>query len=351
MRSRSNKSMLELAEEISKLAGDAKPTGQRPTQPPLIIKKITYGRGGVAETPVFDLRSLGAKTSPTTGLRPGSIIRENVGNSSARGGGFRGRGGLSSGPMGRGGGFRGRGGPMGARGGRGRGGFRGEGRETTRAKRGRGDENIDDDGDNNIQWNEEQKAYIDKKAREEFGYSISVDPVEVTEESLIGRGPTVIVGHWGKSEVVEDIIKRMVRQDAIDGGIRHIELAERLLRGDLLRFRDEKEQKAVVALAQRMANEAASLKSEEKGEVVTPAEAVFEPVDEVSRQRLTEYLIQGDYKARAPKPSEAILRDVARRTMLNPSFRFKDTDTAVARVARLLPRARPSTTAPRSAPV
>lgn len=333
-----------MTSEISDLAANAKPVNPNPAQTPLIIKRVTHGQG-IAQTPAFDLRSLGA-TPPTRGLRPGAITR--VGQDSARGGSFQGRGGSSSGSTALSGirvGIRGgRGGGRGARGAQGARGTR-EGRERrTRGGEGGGGDGDESTGDSweGVEHNEGQAAYMKEKARKEAGSSQSVDPVEITEESLVGYGPSVVATQRGMSEVVEDCLDRMATQELVEVGVRHQELAKKLIRGELLRFKNEEEEKAVVALAQRMSNEGAALRSEEKGEIVNPIVADFEPLDEASRSRLAAYLISGEYKPKDHAPSDPILQDVVRRTKINATYGFADTDKVVAKVTRLLPKQRPA---------
>jgi hypothetical protein len=116
-------------------------------------------------------------------------------------------------------------------------------------------------------------------------------------ESLAGWGPRIPVTDWGKGEMIEGRLSRLAPAGE-RAQTRLQDLAEALVRGDLVRFRTEDEKDAAVKLAHHMAQRRAELKSERTGELAEPEPPEYEPLGEAEKRKALdlEGLLQGSYE-------------------------------------------------------
>lgn len=247
-------------------------------------------------------------------------------------GGFRGGSGVGV----RGGGFRGGRGARGGAVGRGRGGLRGRGRGGP--KRSRGNTGPGEGGFTveTIEKTPEEIVYMTEKTLREKAVPIPYDLVDVSKEALVGKGPAVIVGQWGMSELVEDTLNRMAPVGLNDAGVRRQDLARELLRGSVVRFKDEEEKNGVLSMAESIATKDAELKSEKKGELIESKFAGFEPFSEDWKFRFSAKMLKGEYDLTGNTGKEGDPQDLLRNTRRNETYLPKDGDSLAARVRSLL---------------
>ncbi|MCJ1413480.1 hypothetical protein MMC19_007585 [Ptychographa xylographoides] len=119
---------------------------------------------------------------------------------------------------------------------------------------------------------------------------------EFNANSLAGNGPAVAMGEWGAKEVVEERLDAVTKDGMIDNAIRIQELAQKILQGEWVRFRDDEEQRATQILAQDIAQRRATLRSEQKGEVVEATDTTWEVLSTKQREAMTKALLSGNYK-------------------------------------------------------
>ena len=290
--------------------------------------------GPTSATPV-DLRVLAARPAPGAqrlGLPPGlhGLRGGFRGFPRARGSG---RGGFSIGGGGGRGGGEGRGGRGRREGGRGR-----------QPRRGGRDGGQGDEGHSFVHTQQEL-AYMRERDAEPADAQIEIELAKSGAKSLIGQGPAVFLGEWGKAEIVEEKLDRLAPAGQDDGGTRRQDLARQLLKGGFVRFRDESEKEAVLQLASELATKWAGEKSEQKGEVVEPMDTTFEPLDEEAKALIRDKLLKGDYVLDGEvKPSQGLLQDALKLVRKNSSYYHKEEASITRKLGSLLPveRKRPA---------
>ena len=190
--------------------------------------------------------------------------------------------------------------------------------------------------DETIENTPEEIAYMTEKTQREKPVPIPCDPADISTDALVGGGPAVIVGQWGMSELVEERLNRMAPAGLNDAGIRRQDLARELLRGSVVRFKDEEEKDSVLAMAESIATKEAELKSEAKGELIESEFAGFEPFGEDWKVRFSANTLKGEYELLGNIGKEGDPQDLVRNTRRNETYLPKDGDSLAARVRSLL---------------
>ena len=175
-----------------------------------------------------------------------------------------------------------------------------------------------------------------EKTQREKAVPIPYDPSDISTDALVGEGPAVIMGQWGMSELVEERLNKMAPAGLNDAGIRRQDLARGLLRGNIVRFKDEEEKNGVLAMAESIATKEAELKSEEKGELIQSKFAGFEPFGEDWKARFSANMLKGEYELVGNAGKEEGLQDLVRHTRRHETYLPRDGDSLAARVRSLL---------------
>ena len=222
--------------------------------------------------------------------------------------------------------------------GRGRGGARG-GRDNEKGPR-RSRNKAEHGGDSitaeTIKNTPQETRYLTEKAQREMAVPIPYNPADISPEALVGGGPAVIVGQWGMSEVVEERLNRLAPTGLTDAGTRRQDLARELLRGNVVRFKDEEEKNDVLAMAESIAIKEAELKSEEKGELIESKFEGFEPFDDEWKVRLLTNMLKGEYRLAEEAAKEGDPPDLVRNTIRNETYLPKNEASLAAKVRSLV---------------
>ncbi|MCJ1405321.1 hypothetical protein MMC11_008548 [Xylographa trunciseda] len=159
----------------------------------------------------------------------------------------------------------------------------------------------------------------------------------VDKATLVGNGPSLAVGQWGMSEIVEEKIDQLTGDGMISGEIRPQVLARRMVNGEWVRFRDDEERDAVAGLATSRAEQNAMLKSEQMGEVVEPFDTTFQPLSQEQTEQLTKQLLMGSYNN---SELPAALKDIAIRARKSGFVSQQQEDSLIKKVRSMLPMQR-----------
>ncbi|KAA6415287.1 MAG: hypothetical protein FRX48_00002 [Lasallia pustulata] len=281
----------------------------------------------------IDARALASR--PTSAPRPLGAApalrgRSRVGNS-VRGGRAGGRGGRSGG--------------SGRSAREGRGGRAREEREPRR-KRGNDGEAARRD-DNAVEYTEAEEKYLIDKEREAIGRDVPYQVRDVSQESLVAKGPAVLMGEYGMAEMVEERLRLVARKSMMEGMAGRKDVIRRVLAGEFVRFENEQEKEEVLAEVERIGKRGAELRSEEKGEIVEPRATDFAVLEEAERKALVAALLKGEYTVEE-EGAEGLLGHLMRSTSKNETYLPKDGKVLLEKVRTLLPAAqksRPAATA------
>ncbi|MCJ1290032.1 hypothetical protein MMC34_001567 [Xylographa carneopallida] len=156
----------------------------------------------------------------------------------------------------------------------------------------------------------------------------------VEQATLVGKGPSLALGEWGMSEIVEEKLEQITRDGLIDDEIRPEVLAQRVVNGAWVRFRDEEERDSVADLAKARAEQNAILKSERKAEVIEPFDTTFQTLSPEQTDEFTRRLLEGSYNNSA---LPATLKDVAIRVRKSGAISQQQEDSLIKKVRSMLP--------------
>ncbi|MCJ1284940.1 hypothetical protein MMC26_004277 [Xylographa opegraphella] len=151
----------------------------------------------------------------------------------------------------------------------------------------------------------------------------------VEKVTLVGKGPSLAVGEWGMSEIVEEKLEQVTRDSLIDEEIRPQVLAKRLVNGRWVRFRDDEERDSVAGLAKSRAEQNAVLKSERKGEVVEPFDTTFQTLSPEQTEEVTRQLLMGSYDNSGLPPA---MKDIAIRVRKSGAISQQQEDSLVKKI-------------------
>ncbi|MCJ1380828.1 hypothetical protein MMC17_003937 [Xylographa soralifera] len=152
--------------------------------------------------------------------------------------------------------------------------------------------------------------------------------------TLAGKGPPLPMGEWGMSEIVEEKLEQVTQDSLVDDEIRPQILAQRVVNGAWVRFRDDEEKDSVAGLAKSMAEQNAVLKSERKGEVVEPFDTTFQSLSPEQTEEITRQLLMGSYDNSKLPPK---LKDIALRVRKSGAISQQQEDSLIKKVRSMLP--------------
>ncbi|MCJ1435882.1 hypothetical protein MMC27_005258 [Xylographa pallens] len=157
---------------------------------------------------------------------------------------------------------------------------------------------------------------------------------EVEKVALVGKGPSLAMGDWSMGEIVEEKLEQVTRDSLIDDEIRPQVLAQRVVNGAWVRFRDDEERDSVADLAKSRAEQNAVLKSERKGEVVEPFDTTFQTLTPEQTEEITKQLLMGSYDNTG---LPATLKDIAIRVRKSGAISQQQEDSLIKKVRSMLP--------------
>ncbi|MCJ1387430.1 hypothetical protein MMC18_000273 [Xylographa bjoerkii] len=156
----------------------------------------------------------------------------------------------------------------------------------------------------------------------------------VDKATLVGNGPSLALGEWGMCEIVEEKLDQVTSDGLITGEFRPQVLAQRVVNGEWVRFRDDEERDSVAGLAKSMAEQNAILQSEQKGEVVEPFDTTFQPLSPEQTEKMTKQLLMGVYDKNG---LPATLKDIALRVRRSGTVTQPQEDSLIKKVRSMLP--------------
>ena len=230
-----------------------------------------------------------------------------------------------------------RGDRIGGRGGRSARGGRGkrerDGREPRRRRANDGEAEKDE---GKVEYTEAEERYLNDKKQGAAGPGEPYQIQGVSQESLVGEGPAVVVGEFGMAELVEERLRLLARRSMMEGMAGREDVIRRVLAGEFVRFENEREKEEVLAEVTRIGKRGAELRSEEKGEIVEPKATEFVGLEEAERKAVVEGLLKGQYTIER-EGAEGLLGHLMRSTSKNETYLPKDGSVLLEKVRTLLP--------------
>lgn len=201
-----------------------------------------------------------------------------------------------------------------------------------------------------MEYTEAEEKYLIDKEREAIGRDVPYQVRDVSQESLVAKGPAVLMGEYGMAEMVEERLRLVARKsmmEGMEGMAGRKDVIRRVLAGEFVRFENEQEKEEVLAEVERISKRGAELRSEEKGEIVEPRATEFAVLEEAERKALVAGLLKGEYTVEE-EGAEGLLGHLMRSTSKNETYLPKDGKVLLEKVRTLLPAAqksRPAATA------
>ena len=161
---------------------------------------------------------------------------------------------------------------------------------------------------------------------------------EVSADTLTGLGPTVTLGPWGMSEVVEERLNSITGDKLIENAMRLQELVHKLRHGEYIRFRSDAERDATLELARTIREREADLSTDQTGKKVYPPKTPFTPVNEETREKLMRGLLEGGHKM--VEGDEGFVRELLLKLRRNETIGTRAEGLMARKIRSLLPSQR-----------
>ena len=156
----------------------------------------------------------------------------------------------------------------------------------------------------------------------------------VNKDMFVGHGPSLALGEWGMSEIVEEKLDQVTGDGMISGELRPQILAQKIVNGEWVRFHDDEERDSVASLAKYMAERNAVLQSEQKGQIVEPFDTTFQPLSAEQTEKMTTQLLTGAYdESELP----ATVKDILLRVRSGGAVSQSQMDSLTKKVRSMLP--------------
>ena len=139
-----------------------------------------------------------------------------------------------------------------------------------------------------------------------------------------------MTGYWGLSEVVEEELDRLSTSRLTDPALRTEQLAQKIQRGEFVRFRDGRERSSALELAREW--------EDNKVGTSGPLEVDPEQVSEEDRAQVLQRLLKGDYIMPRPTNKETVMDLLTNHTTRNGSYLLGQANLLAEKVGRLLAR-------------
>ena len=129
--------------------------------------------------------------------------------------------------------------------------------------------------------------------------------------TLVGRGPSIMAGSWGLSEVVEEELERLSNSGLTDPALKMEQLVQKIQRGGFVRFQNGSDKSSALDLARE--------REKRKG---IPEQLNFDPgqVSEEDRAQMLQELLKGDYVMPVSTSQERVQDLLSRHMKRNESY-------------------------------
>ena len=176
--------------------------------------------------------------------------------------------------------------------------------------------------------------------------SVPYEPKLFTPEDMRSDWPATAISASGLTEGVQQKLEWLAKRIP-HGYITHEDLAERLHKGDLVRFESEEEKTKVLRIAADLAKARAEMLTERKGEQIAPEEMEFTDVGSgEEKQQLVDTMVKGVYPELEAQKLP-FLNQVVRNLRNNETYHEAETGKFMDKVLSLLP---PNTAAKGASP-
>jgi hypothetical protein len=143
----------------------------------------------------------------------------------------------------------------------------------------------------------------------------------------------MVAGKQASLEAVESKLSFLANRRAHDF-MEPQELAKRLMKGEVMEFKDEAEREEVTRIAEEMESKRVRLIGERRGEVIEARGMEVGSFKAGEKQEVVDKVIRGLYKE--GKGKEGLLGEVMRGLVNNGSYRGKDSETFLRKVEALI---------------
>ena len=137
-----------------------------------------------------------------------------------------------------------------------------------------------------------------------------------------------MMGRWGLSEVVEEELDRLSTNGLTDPALRMEQLAQKIRRGEFVRFKDGCERRSALGLARES--------EEKKEDTSSQVDLDAEQASEEHRAQILRELLKGDYVMPTPTSKETVLDLLSRHITRNESYISGQGNLLVEKVKRIL---------------
>lgn len=213
---------------------------------------------------------------------------------------------------------------------------RGQGAEARKQRRGRGPRVIhEDEADHSEGTENEFMSLVDPAPKQEVK---PYDPTEITIESLQQDWPSFPVSSSiSQLYSVEEQLRWLARRFPHSHDTTH-ELAQRLIKGEIVAFESEAEKQTILSIVAQMQTDLAEQQSEEKGEEVKAKEIKFQGMTDQVKE-LSSVYIRGDY-SQLEKQKYPLLDSVLNQLRNNGTYGQDKSARLLAKIQSLIPQQR-----------
>ncbi|KAK4998197.1 hypothetical protein LTR66_002538 [Elasticomyces elasticus] len=206
------------------------------------------------------------------------------------------------------------------------------------------DNEDDDDDDDDVDEEENQSTQYEMALLHRFDaetvHPVAFEPDQVTKEEFLnlGQGGATIVGENAEGVILDRL--KLLAEKTQDGFRHPPHLAERMMQGRFVSFKDEEEKASVIDAAERYAQSRAEVISEKQraGGDVEKNEYDFAPVPQDVQNATFDKLVRGIYGDLHAQPhKQSVLNEIQRCTTMNPTYLTGDGSRFLRKVQSLLP--------------
>lgn len=211
-----------------------------------------------------------------------------------------------------------------------------------------GPEELDMENDEDAVAKWEQSAYegMEMAQKQLDGGPVPYNPKPMKAEELHTSFVTTGAGELGVAAAAKQAMGRLGRRADLDYHY-DAELASRLYRGDVVRFRDAEEKKRAMWMAEEFASNTANRIMEKKGEWEPKIDVGFVPVPEKAKEAIagkamrgiypTMPIVQGELSRAGASDQEKTMAHLRRSVLLNETYSPTQGKSMVDFIAKLWP--------------
>ncbi|KAF2400435.1 hypothetical protein EJ06DRAFT_530408 [Trichodelitschia bisporula] len=212
--------------------------------------------------------------------------------------------------------------------------------KTKRPRRGTSIDEAEDDPAADAAQEEELLETIDRAKQAEAAARgpMKYAPTEFKLQDLATGRVATAAGTLGAIMEMDETMGRLARRADTSWAIDN-DIARRLLRGEVVRFKDDAERERIVALAQQMSEATADKIAVQKGKAVKPLDVGFVSVGGEMRKELVDKVMRGKYElapaAHGKDPKANNLTHVQRHLQLNSTYSPSQAQSMMATIEQL----------------